>query len=700
MVAKTPKLRLDFNLWRPALRQGLRQFTRDARGRRVRSRIEFCEQIIRVAEGPHVGKRWRRKYQPFAWHLLHLMDTAGFQKFRVTGCVQSGKTTNASIVNILWHLFERREDVICGIPQLKMAENIWTSKILPIIAKAPELRQYLPLSGATSRGGFGDLIAFRHGAKLKFMGGGGSDDERSSFTAPVVIKMEVDRYDLSTAVSREDSPPEQMEARIESYGDDSWSYEECTCTTEAGRIFQEVQEGTGSTLYYQCPHCREAIRPMRDDFVGIEDCLNVREARAMGTFKCPTCAEIVTEEHRQVMLDAAVPVHRGQLIKMGTDGAALIEGDLPATDKLSFWWNAFDNRFWTSSHIAAGEWRAMYSRKQSSMDKNRRQFAWALPAERDDFDIVALTASEVSRRTGMTLHAIVPPHTRWLSAGVDLRQTQLHYLVRAWTEAEGVIEGLAIDIGTVDVDTKGLGVRLALLEALRTFRDKRILPGYRDADGSIHAVGWSLVDTGWMEHIVWEFMLECAALGIKGWMPSVGRGQSEPPGKGTYNHPEKLSEKVLWIGENYHIRKSSRHEADFAAAGVASPPAFVMANSDEWKSFVHDGYATPLGQPGALGMYSPTTAEERKALLKHAQQLVAEGRRRKVVPGRGPVDVWRNDSGRSNHGLDTEYMASVGGHMCGVRVAVKRRQSTIATPVEKKHPITMPDGRPFMAVAT
>lgn len=182
-------------------------------------------------------------------------------------------------------------------------------------------------------------------------------------------------------------------------------------------------------------------------------------------------------------------------------------------------------------------------------------------------------------------------------------------------------------------------------------------------------------------------------------MPILGRGQSEPPGTGAYVHPEKLTEKVLWIGEQCHIRRSSKYEEMFAHAGATNPPAFVMANSDEWKSFVHYGYLTPAGQAGALTTFTGTTSEERRLLREYAKQTTSEKKVRKVVPRRGAVDVWTNESRRPNHLFDTDYYSCVAANLCGVPIAVKRRerprQSVIAP-----QPLTMPDGRPYMAAAT
>src|SRR3989304_4678326 len=89
----------DLSPWAPILEGELRRKYRLARGHRLRSRVQFAEEVIVLPpQGPHKDERWRRRFQPFAYHVLHLMDTLGFRKYRVTGCVQSGKTITASII--------------------------------------------------------------------------------------------------------------------------------------------------------------------------------------------------------------------------------------------------------------------------------------------------------------------------------------------------------------------------------------------------------------------------------------------------------------------------------------------------------------------------------------------------------------------------------------------------------------------------
>lgn len=677
--------------WKRAVRNETQRFTRLARGHRLRSRVEFAEQVIVIPEGPHEGEHWRRHFQPFSYWVLHLMDTLGFRKYRGTGCVQSGKTFTLDVIPALWHLRERRENVIFGLPEMDMAETKWILEFVPVFEASPDLRWLLPTHGRGSRGGFATLIKLRNGATLKFMGGSGKDSRRSGATAPVVIKTEVDRYDQPSQASRETTAVEQMESRTAAFDDRMFSYEECTVTTEQGRIWSEFNAGTGTEFFVRCTSCRQPVLPGRDDLHGVEDATDVLQAGVIGQFACPACGVVWEERDRQEMLrcDRIIPVHRGQTARIGDDGEIVVEGAMPPTRSLSFRWNAFHNRFWKTSRIAEEEWNALYSQQPTEFDLKRRQFAWALPAEPKEYDLVPLTLGEVYNRFSDWGLGVVPPNTRFVTRGVDVSKRKLHYVVRAWSTEDGKTWfGRAVEIGSIDVAWESLGLREALIAALTELRTEKAV--YRDADGRAFPVHLSLVDGGWMEEVIWSFMLDLKERRIKGWLLVLGRGQSEPPGKGAYSEPQRVDVArgpCLWKGEHCYIRQSDKYRAPF-----------VIANSDEWKSFIHDGLASPLDKNGALSHFKAVTAEEKQIVREYYKQVLSEKRQRRKVPRRGIVDVWVHDNNVPNHEFDADYYACVAGNILGVRVVTREREQPPAATQEASEPLTMPDGRRYLDV--
>ena len=678
--------------------------------------MEFARQCIVIPEGRHTGSLWRPAFQPFAYWLLHLMDTLGFRRFAVTGCVQSGKTLMALVVNVCWHLFEMKQSVIFVVPELTMASKKYKEEIEPVINASRWLRRVAygsskrttAPSGAGSKGGFGNVIRFANGTRLEFMGATGTDARRSSSTAQVLFKTEVDRYDEAAASSREASAAITTEDRTESYDDDAYIYEECTMTVVNGRINKQYHLGTATELYGPCPHCRRYVLPKREHLVGIEDCETISEARRQGCFVCPNCEEILSQAERDLMQERSYPLHRGQKVKLGSDGYALMEGEfpvvegpLPDTDVMSFRWNAFQNRFWVTRSLAGKEWKSLYSDTPDDEDKQSTQKRWAEPAVSEQFDITTLTMRMLINAVTPEQSRVVPTGSNWLTNALDLGGSFIHFVARSWQHENEKLTGHMIDMGRMKVDVDRYGLEDALLTALRKYRDERLLPGYFDANGEKHVAGWTLIDAGWKERIVWRFVLECVQMGIYTIVPILGRGQSDPSKAGTYRHPEQIdNKKVFWIGDECHLRKSSRYEQVFIDAGCPHPPLYVMCNSDELKSYVREGYQAPRGANGALTTFKATTEEEREALQQYRKETLAEKEIRKYIDGRGSVSLWRNTHRQKNHYGDCDYYNVPAAQLCGAPVTVRRRITTTkpAEPEADKKPLTMPDGRPFMQV--
>ena len=269
-----------------------------------------------------------------------------------------------------------------------------------------------------------------------------------------------------------------------------------------------------------------------------------------------------------------------------------------------------------------------------------------------------------------------------LTVGVDIRNTELHFTAVAW-QPDG--SGHVCDYGVLPVPSQELGVQPAILAALEAFRDERMATGYSDELGKVHLPRWVLVDAGYKTEVVRAFMRRTELKGKRGYLMVFGRGQSEPPGAGSYTHPDSQSSKVRWIGWQCQVRWHAEHKL-FA----------MFANSDEWKSFVHEGLSAPRGVPGSLSRFEPLTVDERKLANRFARETTAERAKQIVVPRRGAVTVWDNENTKPNHFLDTLYYACCGGYLAGVRVAAVPSATPTAAPERTPPTITMPDGRPFV----
>lgn len=667
-------------LQRSTLVAELNWLVRQSSAPRIRPLRQFAEEEIVIPEGKHNFTKWSAKTLPWTGLLYREIDSGRWNRIISTGNVQGGKTLNVYLIPLLWHLFEWQERVIAGVPDMKTAADKFLKEFMPTIAAQPRFARYLPTSGRGSKGGFPGSIMFTNGAELRFMIGGGGEENRSNVTSRIAACTEADRLDAISEVSREASPIYQIEARTASFAHDARVYNECTVTTETGYVWREIQGSTASKIMCPCVHCPAWVCPERDDFVGFLDAESELHAGEIARFHCPSCGEEYSDEHRRSMnLDAKL-VHRGQTI----DERGEVQGDPPGTRTLGFRWSAFNNLLWSSSYIGEQAYRAAHDRDVESAERKMRQWYWVLPLEPNETVMTPLTADDVrGRQEEKRPRMILPPGTVYVSAAADTRKTQIHFVVIAWL-ADG--RGCVVDVGIVPVNSAEFGVRKALRLGLRNLA-ARLDAGYPRAD-KLHerlAPGWCPIDGGYMADIVRAFCQEKLAAGIRRYIPSFGRGLSQNTGSRQYRHPEAETAAKPYLGDQYYISFSAKYGQNA-----------LIVNADHWKSFGHEGLTTPEGQPGAITLFEESTEDERKLLIQFAKQVAAERAKEIVIPGHGVAVVWENESRRTNHFGDAFYNACAAGHLSGVRVMDPsvdyRRQA--ATPAAG---VTNPYGQAYFA---
>ncbi|QDU82667.1 Phage terminase large subunit (GpA) [Polystyrenella longa] len=625
---------------------------------------QFAEEEIVIPDGPYAGRRFSCNRQPFSRLWFDAVDSGKWRRLAATGPQQSGKTLDCFIIPILWHLFEFKETVLCGVTSMAMAKEKWEIDILPVIRRS-RYRDLLPRSGKGSRGGQVDMIQFEHGPVLKFVTGGGDDKSRSHFTSRVLVVTEVDGLDESGATSREASKLKQMEGRTSAYDDRARIYLECTVSTAEGAIWQEYQRGTQSRIVMPCPHCHAWVTPERDDLVGWHEAEHEHAAKQSTQFSCPECGECWTEEERAQANQECRLLHRGQ--SLNEEGE--IEGELPPTDTLGFRWNAANNLFVSAGTVGAREWRGSNQLNADEADKELCQWVWAIPPKPLS-EILNPIEESVLRGKVISLQKLfTPPETTMVTVGLDIGKYFLHYVAMALTSG-GRFH--IVDYNEIKVRHEGKLYKDALPEALNHFKTETVDLGWVNADGQPIYADRIWIDSGYWEStdLVYQF---CRDQGAR-WQPMKGYGFAQET-KQQYNQPKSTGATVSYIGTNYHRSWLSKKRTHL-----------MEVNSDFWKSRFWQHILTDPRNPGSLTICDGTVQDHRY-LFKH---LMAEEERVEFIPGKGEKKVWIQ-RGRNNHYLDAGYIATVAmdynEHCRQVQIA--------APPPQTTSPLLNPYGQAF-----
>ena len=479
---------------------------------RTRTISEFAADEIVVKRGRFKG-RYNPDRKPASRLWFNEIESGRWITHVYTGPVQSGKSLDGFIIPIMFCLFEKGEDVIVGLPDMKMSMAKWLKDILPMI-KASRYAKYVPKTGQGSRGGQVDEIRFTNGATLIFMSFGGGDKSRAGETARNLIVTEADGANEVSETSEEGTAIDQLIGRTMNFDSEAFIVIECTVSTNVGITWQNYSSGTASLIYKQCPKCKKFVCPEQKHFHGWESAKTEIQAGAKGSFHCPACNKKWNDKQRAKALLTSTLVHKGQTIS----SSGTVAGPLPETTTLGFRVAAADNIFRSSEYLSQLCWKAARREDRDAAQKTIQQQQFTEPWVVNDDDepeidpVAAAGRLLIFKRENkpdlVFRRGMVPSDYGTVTVGSDIRATQLHSVTGAWQPNS---TPHIIDYGIKKVRSLQVGRELAILSALRDYRDSFLSQGFliEGADGEVKEVDQWWIDAGWESKTVYKFIREC-----------------------------------------------------------------------------------------------------------------------------------------------------------------------------------------------
>jgi phage terminase large subunit GpA-like protein len=359
---------------------------------------------------------------PYLREILHAARDPDVEEITLMFSTQVAKTT-FGIILALYHLAEDPWPVLWVAPKSDDAVSINTDRFQRIINESPDLQRHL--SGAAHEM-TRDAIRFP-GAVLWFASANSPSDLASRSIA-ILILDEMDKF--QQFAGREASPIDLARERTRTYGNRK-IIKTSTPTTQHGLIYQEYLKSDRRRYHVPCLHCghyQVLVMGGRDPGApGIHWPVEERDPEKVLThrlawYECGGCHGRITDMQRPEMLRRGLWVPHGCAVGPG----GKLEGEHPPRRLLGYHLNALYSPWLDWSRIAA---EFLRSKDYPASLMNFRN-SWLAEIWEDKAS--ELKVDHVRARVGPWETGTVPVGARALTAGVDVQQDCLWYVVRAW----------------------------------------------------------------------------------------------------------------------------------------------------------------------------------------------------------------------------------------------------------------------------
>jgi phage terminase large subunit GpA-like protein len=285
--------------------------------------------------------------------------------------------------------------------------------------------------------------------------------------------------------------------------------------------------------------------------------------------------------------------------------------------------------------------------------------------EEDKTGAEILTPDAILAKIGPYRRGTIPDQATHLMAGVDVQGKCLYWQVAAWAPdftgwviAYGTLPDqqrayftLSDARHTLDTAFPGKGPEGRIYAGLDAVCNMLLSQEWTREGGGVLRIGRLIIDANWgdMTNTVYQFCRQTrhAALVV----PSHGQfiGARKKP------YSEYRQEPGGHIGHHWRVppvdgRRTIPH---------------VLVDTNYWKTFVHEGFATGPGDPRCLMLHASADPEAHRM---YAEQICAESYRpvKDLTRANRIVNEWDVKPGKpDNHFFDTLILSAVGAAMLG-----------------------------------
>lgn len=416
--------------------------------------------------------KWKNEMTPYLVGIMDEFNNSQTEKIIVCKPTQIGGTETANNM-ICFCVAQDPAPMLIVYPTSELADSVVEQRIKPMIKASKETRKHFKERNSNKK-------------ELQFdnmyisIVGSNSPSELASRPIRYLFLDEVDKYPNE---SKKEADPISLAVERTKTFNNRKIYMCSTPTTRTGHIWEEKEKADIEKHYFvPCPHCGEFIELKFSQIRWPNDNekLSAADKAEFAQYICQECGNTINDSDKMEMLKKG----EWRIVKENTK----------FTKTVAFWINTLYSPFTRFSQIA----KAYLIAKDDTEALHNFTNSW-LAEPWEDTKLKTNAETVMERQTDLP-EFVVPEWTRLLTAGVDVQETSLYYIIRAWGEYL-----------TSQLITRGQVTSFKDIERVMNLE-------YMKPDGSVKLVDLCLIDSGDQTDEVYDF----AAINSEWCLPSKG----------------------------------------------------------------------------------------------------------------------------------------------------------------------------------
>lgn len=416
--------------------------------------------------------KWKNEMTPYLVGIMDEFNNYQTEKIVFCKCTQLGGTEALNNM-ICFSVAQDPAPMMIVYPTSELADSVVEQRIKPMLKASKETKKHFKERNSNKK-------------ELQFdnmyisIVGSNSPSELASRPIRYLFLDEVDKYPNE---SKKEADPISLAVERTKTFNNRKIYMCSTPTTRTGHIWEEKEKADIEKHYFvPCPHCGEFIELKFSQIRWPDDNekLSAADKAEFAQYICQECGNVINDSDKMEMLQKG----KWETVKENTK----------FTKTVAFWINTLYSPFTRFSQIA----KAYLIAKDDTEALHNFTNSW-LAEPWEDTKLKTNAETVMERQTDLP-EFVVPEWTRLLTAGVDVQETSLYYIIRAWGEYL-----------TSQLITRG---------QVTSFRDiERVMNlEYMKPDGTVKLVDLCLIDSGDQTDEVYDF----AAMNSEWCLPSKG----------------------------------------------------------------------------------------------------------------------------------------------------------------------------------